>query len=220
MSVTLYGQALLATASEVVVRTDDGLVRPLPAARWTAPCDAVDLRIANRLDGPTLDIGCGPGRFVCAIAARGVPVLGIDVTPTATAMTRLRGGSALTADVFGRVPGAGRWRWALLLDGNIGIGGQPRRLLQRTAELLALSGAVIVEVEPAGTGSRTQQVRLESGQQAGPWFPWAWLSVDRLDDIAAASGLVVRESWQDEGRCFARLTRRQSPPARTGRTTR
>ena len=32
------------------------------------------------LVGPVLDIGCGPGRHVFALAERGIPVLGIDIT--------------------------------------------------------------------------------------------------------------------------------------------
>lgn len=207
MSVTLYGEALEAPDLDVLVRGDDGSSEVLPAARWSAPVDAVDARVTARLDGPTLDIGCGPGRLVASVAARGLPVLGIDIAPTAIAMTRTRGGSALHLDVFGRVPGTGRWPWALLLDGNIGIGGAPRRLLRRTAQLLAPQGSVIVEVEPPGSRCRQHNLRLETGSRIGRWFPWAWLSADCLPDVANASGLRLSTLWQDEGRCFAELRR-------------
>lgn len=207
MSVTLYGEALQAPEVEVMVRSEDGSTEPLRAARWAAPVDAVDTRVTSRLDGPTLDIGCGPGRLVASVAARGLPVLGIDIAPTAIAMTRTRGGSALQLDVFGRVPGAGRWPWALLMDGNIGIGGAPRRLLRRTAQLLAPQGSVIVEVEPPGSRCRQHHVRLETSSRIGGWFPWAWLSADCVPGLATGSGLRMSTLWQDEDRWFAELRR-------------
>lgn len=207
MSIALYGQALLAPAAEVVVRREDGVAQLLPAARWVAPVDDVDERVIARLSGPTLDIGCGPGRLVSAIAARGIPVLGIDIAPTAVSMTRRRGGTALHVDVFGRVPGTGRWDWALLLDGNIGIGGSPARLLRRTAELIAEQGGVVVEVETPGSACSTQRVRLEASGRTGSWFPWSWLSADCVADLARDCGLQLSDLWQDEDRCFAELRR-------------
>ena len=40
------------------------------------------------------------------------------------------GSIAILGDVFGSVPGAGRYRTALVLDGNVGIGGSPALLLR------------------------------------------------------------------------------------------
>ena len=48
--------------------------------------------------------------------------------PPSPAPLRL-GGPALRRSVFDPLPGEGRWGTALLLDGNIGIGGDPRALL-------------------------------------------------------------------------------------------
>ena len=207
MSVLLYGEALLEPGGDVVVRAQDGTVEVLPVARWVAPVDAVDQRTVARLSGPTLDIGCGPGRIVAAVAARGIPVLGIDIAPAAVTMTRQRGGSALVRDVFGRVPAVGRWRSALLLDGNIGIGGDPTRLLRRTAELLQRGGHLIAEVEAPGSRCRTAHVRLERGQSTGRWFPWSWLSADCVAEVSHGCGFQLHDLWPDEGRCFAELVR-------------
>jgi SAM-dependent methyltransferase len=207
MSITLYGEALLSPTAAVQLRSEDGVVVPLPAARWCEPLDAVDDSVVARLDGPTIDIGCGPGRFVAGVAERGLPVLGIDVAPTAVALTRRRGGLALTCDVFGAVPGTGRWQWALLMDGNIGIGGAPSRLLRRTAELLAPEGRVIVEVEPPGGLTGTKQVRLETGARIGGWFPWAWVPLDELARLACDTSLRVDHTWNEGGRWFGELAR-------------
>jgi SAM-dependent methyltransferase len=207
VSAALYGEALLSHEAQFHIRSEDGGLAPLPAARWCDPLDPVDESVVDRLDGATLDIGCGPGRFVTGVAARGLPVLGIDVAPIAIELTRRRGGLALRRDVFEEVPGTGRWQWALLMDGNIGIGGAPARLLRRAAELLAPTGRVLVEVEGPGGLTGSQQVRLETDGRVGRWFPWAWVSHDELAPLAHDSGLRVERTWNEGGRWFGVLAR-------------
>lgn len=207
MSITLYGEALLDLDALLQVRQEGGGLAALPTARWSAALDDVDRRVIDRLDGPTLDIGCGPGRFVTGVGERGLPSLGIDVAPAAVALTQRRGGLALHCDVYGRVPGTGRWNWALLMDGNIGIGGAPGRLLGRVAELLAPTGRIVVEVEPPGGTSGAQRVRLELEGRVGAWFPWAWVSCEDLEVLAHQASLLVVDSWNDEGRWFCVLAK-------------
>ena len=103
---------------------------------------------------------------------------------------------------------SGRWRSALLLDGNIGIGGRPTLLLRRVASLLAVGGDVLVELRPPGRGIVIEELRLEHGRARSAWFRWATVAVDAIDEPAAAADLAVAGSWCDGGRWFARLERR------------
>ena len=48
-----------------------------------------------------------------------------------TISTWIAGGPALVRSVFETLPGEGRWDTVLLMDGNIGIGGDPAALLGR-----------------------------------------------------------------------------------------
>ncbi|HEY3143875.1 MAG TPA: class I SAM-dependent methyltransferase, partial [Acidimicrobiales bacterium] len=50
--------------------------------------------------GPVLDVGCGPGRLVHALLARGRAALGIDLSPSAVAEAKARGALVLRRDVF------------------------------------------------------------------------------------------------------------------------
>ncbi len=155
--------------------------------------------------GPVLDVGCGPGRVLDALARRGVMALGVDPAPAAVAIARQKGCAVLQRSVFDRLPGTGRWETILLLDGNVGIGGNPCRLLERCAALLRPGGALVAEVEGPGTGWRSCRARIERERETGRWFPWAVVGCDAVDGLASAAGLAVSEVRRLEGRWVAWL---------------
>jgi len=93
----------------------------------------------------------------------------------------------------------------LLADGNIGIGGDPPRLLRRCVELLCAGGTVLVEVRPPGEPSWSREVVLCDEARCSAPFPWAAVSADQVDDLAERSGLRVRREWTEAGRWFAAL---------------
>jgi SAM-dependent methyltransferase len=200
----LYTRALAGQERPEIEHIDGSRTR-LAVDDWldSTPGDA---SILDRCHGPTLDVGSGPGRLTVALAERGVPALGIDITPYAVQMARSAGALALLRDVFDQVPGTGRWVTVLLADGNIGIGGDPVALLRRVAELLIPGGEAIVEVRPPGAALRKEQVRLRHADTVSPWFPWAYVGADQITDLAASAGLTTAESWEAEGRWFAALS--------------
>jgi SAM-dependent methyltransferase len=190
-----------------VLRAPDGTALPARAHRWVEPLTVEDDAVLGRVAGPVLDVGCGPGRHVLALAERGVVALGIDITPAAVDLARRRGAPVLARSVFDRVPGAGRWSSALLLDGNLGIGGHPATLLERVASLLRPGGAVLVELEPPGTAPTAELVRFDVGGVEGPWFAWTAVAADELPTPAAAAGLGVEDVWPAADRWFGALRR-------------
>jgi SAM-dependent methyltransferase len=163
--------------------------QPLPTHDWLARAGAADLALLTHCQGPTLDVGCGPGRMTEALALAGHPVLGIDVVPEAVRQTRSRGVPALRRSVFDPVPGEGRWETALLADGNIGIGGDPVALLERARELVLPAGRVVVDVAPWGTGVVTRHVMLETSHGRSGEFPWTTVGADAIQAVADAAGL-------------------------------
>jgi SAM-dependent methyltransferase len=207
----LYGR-LLATAAggpaEVArVRFADGLLEPLPLDRWLGAADAADAEVLALAEPPVLDLGCGPGRHLALLRATGKRALGVDLSPVAVRLARRRGAAAIPGDVFGDVPWSGRWRTALLLDGNIGIGGAPGALLRRTRELLAPSGAALVELDPPGAPTLSTRIRIEAHDAVSEWFGWARVGVDGIGELAAAAAFSVEDLRCVEGRWLARLRR-------------
>jgi SAM-dependent methyltransferase len=154
-----------------------------------------------------LDVGCGPGRLVHALLARGRAALGIDLSPSAVAEAKARGALVLRRDVFAPLPGEGRWASVLLIDGNIGIGGNPERLLRRVRDLLAPGGTLVVEVEPPDHPTEVLQVRVQSPDRTGPWFPWARVSAASIGALASDGDLTATRVQRRGGRWFAWLTR-------------
>jgi SAM-dependent methyltransferase len=198
----------ITACSPLVLRGDDGHVLPLDPTRWHGPATVDDGDVLAALDGPVLDVGCGPGRILEGLGRRGLPALGIDPAPGAVALARERGCAVLERSVFATLPGEGRWRTVLLLDGNVGIGGDPVRLLRRCRALMSADGVLLAEVEPPGVGWRTCRARLERGAEVGTWFAWSIVGADALDELAASAGLAL-ETVQTTagGRWFGRMRR-------------
>ncbi len=208
-ALAIYGTALrrAGTGDRSAIRlVDEGgrTVRAEHAHVWTEH-RAGDEAMLDRCTGATLDVGCGPGRLVAALAARGRLALGIDVSAEAVRQARKRGASALHRCVFSTVPGTGRWQHVLLADGNIGIDGDPARLLHRCRSLLHESGDILVEADPPGSPTWHGSVRLTDGDRLSNPFPWAAVALDELPRYAMEAQLRVLESFHTAGRWFARL---------------
>lgn len=179
----------------------------LPVSRWSSGCDDADTALLDGCSGATLDIGCGPGRLTHALSLRGLAALGIDIAPRAVSQTRKRGAQALRRDVFDRLPAEGRWESVLLADGNIGIGGDPLRLLRRVHDLLAPAGRALVEVAPAGTAATAHQVHLEVGGRLSHPFPWAVVGPEALCRLAEQAAMRMLRVTAVDGRCFVELAK-------------
>lgn len=182
-----------AVSERVVLRADDGSLLPLDPDRWHGEANLVELDLLHDIDGPVLDVGCGPGRLVVGLAERGIPALGVDSAPAAIELARGRGASVLHRSVFDPLPGEGRWKTILLLDGNVGIGGNPVRLLARCAELLAPGGTVIAEVARPGTPTVDLRARLERNGASGTWFPWSVVGADAIGELSSIAGLPTMD---------------------------
>ena len=187
--------------------------------QWVGRADDADRDLLARARGTVLDAGCGPGRLVAELAARGREAVGIDTSRVAVALTRALGATAVRRSIFQPVPGEGGWDTVLLADGNIGIGGDPVALLTRCRALLAPDGRVLAELDRPGAGLRAGRVRLECGAERGSWFPWAHVGVDAVAGPATAAGLEVTTTWERDGRWFAALAAAGRPVVRLDRAS-
>ncbi|GAA2752531.1 class I SAM-dependent methyltransferase [Amnibacterium kyonggiense] len=182
----------------------DPLVRPEPldVRRWSGPADRADRAALAGLAGPLLDVGSGPGRMIRAAAH--LDASGVEADPTAVRRSRARGLAVIAGSVFDPLPREGRWGSALLLDGNVGIGGDVAALLARCGELLRRGGLLVVETDADPRRDDTDECRVRSsdGSESAA-FPWA--RVGLIAVLRAAHDFALERVWELDGRWFVRL---------------
>jgi SAM-dependent methyltransferase len=189
----------------VLLRLRRGGARELALDDWAAAATPGELDLIDDLPDPVLDLGCGPGRIVAALAARGVRAMGVDASPYAVQWAAAQGAPALCRSVFDPLPGQGRWGSVLLFDGNIGIGGDPVALLTRVRQLLGPDGQAMVEVGPPGSPTVTTTARLERDTETTAWFRWAFVAADGIERLAAEARLRCVALKKVDQRWFAVL---------------
>lgn len=204
----LYDRAL--RGERCWLRGVDGNTRELPIAEWLGGQGAdhhFDRAVVALCEGRTLDLGCGPGRLVARLVGRGQTALGVDRSAQAVELARGNGAPALHADIFDPLPHTGQWDTVLLADGNIGLGGDPQRLLSRAAELLAPDGRCIVEFDTIPTGVLVDWLRLETPHTVGPWFRWASVGIDSAAVLAGRAEFAIEAVHHIGARVVAVLRR-------------
>jgi rSAM/selenodomain-associated transferase 1 len=177
-----------------------GLV--LDGSRWCSPADLIDQMVVSRCEPPVLDVGCGPGRMVRALLHSGQAVLGIDISSVAVEMGAGGGGQVLRRHLADPLPGVGRWGTALLLDGNVGIGGDVRGLLGRCRDLVGPGGLIICEADPDPERDEAYQVVLSDSRYRSAAMPWASIGGRALQRLAAEVDLISAEEWSADHRVF------------------
>ncbi|HYI58129.1 MAG TPA: DUF2064 domain-containing protein [Microlunatus sp.] len=173
--------------------------------RWSRSADPVDEMVVLRCEAPVIDIGCGPGRMVAALQQSGRAALGIDISRTAIALGSRRGGQLLHRGHTDPLPGEGRWGTALLLDGNIGIGGDPVSLIGRCCELVGAGGLIICELDPDPACEEVYQLVLSGQRHHSAPTPWVSIGLAGIQRIAVGLDLIMAEEWRAGGRAFVSL---------------
>lgn len=181
-----------------------GIGGSVDVAAFRGVADAVDLGVIGMTTGSVLDLGCGPGRMVEAAVLLGRRALGVDLSAAAVELASRRGVPVLHASVFDTLPEEGRWGAALLLDGNVGIGGDPEALLRRAGELVRPDAAarIVVEAHRLEGEHRFDAVVVDDAGRRSAVFPWAQIGSRALAAAGVRSGLRVVQRRRSGGRRF------------------
>ena len=175
--------------------------------RWSGVADDVDRLILSRCEPPVLDLGSGPGRMVRALTESGRSALGVDISAQAVSASMRQGALALRARIEDPLPAEGRWGTVLLMDGNVGIGGNVADLLARCRQLVAPGGLIICEVDPVGARHDREIVVLRSRSTASMPLAWSRIGAAALVEVAAGLDLWTAEEWSAGDRAFVSLRR-------------
>ena len=160
-------------------------------------------------EGPVLDVGCGPARHARLLQAAGLTAIGLDRSALAIGLARSLGlRHWLHADArVGALPSV---RTALLLDGNLGLGGTPDgavRLLHRLAAACGPGGRLLMSGRAPRHGRlRPLVVRDEYLGQVGPWGRWLQAGLPAVLDLAHPAGWRLQHAATAGSRYWAALT--------------
>ena len=138
--------------------------------------------------GPALELAIGTGRIALPLAARGVQVDGIDLSPDMVAKLRRKpGGEAITVTMgdFAEVPVAGSYRLIYVVYNtffNLLHQEQQVRCFQNVAAHLTDDGAFVVEAFTPGYLHRLRDGQYVDAEEIG--VDEVWLDVGRHDPVA------------------------------------
>ena len=218
-----FGQLLLAhyagaTVYEVYER-DDGFVDVLgePSDYFTgfAQWDGRQQQAMERVLGRVLDVGVGAGRFALHLQTKGHPVIGIDVSPGALAVSRLRGLNDARLLPFHQIDGSlGVFDTILMMGNNFGLFASPQRarwLLRRLKGLTGPDARIVAETNDVYRTDKAEhlayhrrnqargklagelRLRCRYHQYTGDWMPYLMVSQAELREIVDGTGWHIAE---------------------------
>jgi len=163
--------------------------------------------------GAVLDVGCGAGRHALYLQARGLDVLGVDQSPLAIEVCRLRGlEKTRVASITQVSHRLGQFDTILMMGNNLGLLASYQRarwLLRRFWTLTTAHGRIIAEtLDPYQTldplhleyqawnrnrGRMSGQIRLRLRYRKyeGPLFDYLFVSREELARIVHGTGWNV-----------------------------
>ncbi len=178
-------------------------------------------RAMRYVRGKVLDIGCGAGRHSLYLQRKGFHVLGIDVSPLAIKVCKLRGlKRAKVMSITQVTSKLGRFDTVLMLGANFGLFenfGKAKWLLRRLYNATAEKARIIAEsrdpyktAEPfhleyhrrnRSRGRMAGQVRISVRYRryATPWFDYLFVSRDEMRKILDGTGWKASHFLSSKG---------------------
>ncbi len=165
--------------------------------------------------GKVLDIGCGAGRHSLYLQKQGFDVLGIDSSPLAVKVCKLRGVKLTKVmEIEDVVSESGSFDTILLLGNNFSLFGnfkKAQRLLKQLHRITSKSALIIAETrDPYKTDNpdylEYYELNKEKNRMSGQlrsrvrfkrfvtkWFDWLMVSKKEMKEILNGTGWQVRE---------------------------
>lgn len=167
---------------------------------------ALDLLVRLARGGPVLEAGVGTGRYALALAARGVPVHGVDASPAMLAVLRRKPGASqivLSIGDFATLKLERRFRLVTCLVDTLTLLPRERQALAlaRLAAALSDDGLLLLETSPLRRDEAMHEpVEIELDLSTGPRryrVQQHATELDLLDAWAAEAGLALQRRWGD-----------------------
>lgn len=200
-----------------VVERDDGVAMTLdsPAVYFEAPRSEGERRLLDVLEGPVLDLGCGPGSYALYLQARGLAVTAADFSPGAIRVCRERG--CLDARVLDvrdlHLPDAA-YGSIIVMGNTLGLHQDPtslprflealRRATRSSGRLLCATRDPLETSDPVhlayhqrnrdrGLPAGMTRIRMTYREETEDWVTLWLMTAEELGTAIEKSGWMLRE---------------------------
>jgi SAM-dependent methyltransferase len=215
---------------EIIEREDGLLDTTAGPAAYFAPFEEWMLHEQKAMAfvrGRVLDVGCGAGRHSLHLQEQGFDVTGIDISPLAIEVCRLRGLKDARAMGITRVSSRlGNYDTVLLLGNNFGLLANPRRarwLLRRFHRMTPENGRIVTtsndiyqttdprhlayqeQNRQRGRMSGQIRIRVRYRHFKDPWFDYLMVSKEEMQQLLEGSGWQVRTFIESDGPAYAAI---------------
>jgi SAM-dependent methyltransferase len=222
-----FGQMLMAYSegrdvSEIVER-DDGLTNTIFAKGYFFGYEdwhPIEQKAMQLVKARVLDVGCGAGRHSLYLQEKGFDVLGIDVSPLAIKVCKLRGlkqAKVMSIEDLGFKPNS--FDTIIMMGNNFGLFGsfsKARELLKKFYGITSENALVIAETcDPYKTDDPNHlayhRLNKKKGRMAGQvririrfqnyvcgWFDYLMVSKEEMTEMLKGTGWTVKEFIDSE----------------------
>jgi len=173
------------------------------------------------IKGRVLDVGCGAGRHSLYLQKEGFDVFGIDISPLAIKVCRLRGlkkARIMSIEDVKFKPKS--FDTIIMMGNNFSLFGSPkkaRRLLKKFQTTTSEDAVIIANTrdpyktdDPAhldyhrfnrekGRMGGQARIRVRFGKYATKWFDYLMVSKEEMEEIISGTGWKVRKFIDSEG---------------------
>ena len=211
-----------------ICERDDGLCVPSPGpvnyfAGYTDWPD-VEKKAVRLARGKVLDVGCGAGRVCLHLQRKGLDVTGVDVSPLAVRVCRLRGvKQARVLSVTQLTRKLGIFDTLVFFGNNFGLFGSFKRarwLLRRFYHMTGERGRIIAESRDPYQTDRPEhlayhrrsrkrgrmggqlRLRIRYLTHATPWFDYLLVSQAEMKKICRGTGWHVARFIDSNGSLY------------------
>jgi len=224
-----YGQEIWACykGREVfeIVERDDGYIDPSLHAPKIYFSEYEDWfprqrRAMDFVKGRVLDVGCGAGRHSLYLQKKGFKVLGIDNSPLAIKVSKLRGlrkVKLMSVEDISFKPDS--FDTIIMMGNNFGLFGSFRRArkLLRKFQMMTSENALIIAdtLDPyktdnpdhleyhrrnkeSGRMGGQARIRIRFGKYVGRWFDYLMVSKEEMQEVLNGTGWEVEEFIDSE----------------------
>ncbi len=182
--------------------------------------------------GRILDIGCGAGRHSLYLQSKGFDVTGIDISPLAVKVSRLRGlkkAKVMSITEIGKFK-THSFDTILMLGNNFGLFGDfrsSRLLLKKLSKITSPNAVIITESNDPyktenpfhieyqktnrkrGRMSGQMRIRIRFMKYVGRWFDYLIVSRQEMKEIVEGTGWSINRFIDSNGSPYVAIIQKQ-----------